>query len=229
MKLMLNYALIYGSALSEVLAAKLTAFYNKVILQQPTRSIFLLPMDMNISKADLHKAMFDEMSVIKFDPTSASFWNTRILYKILCFTNLASSLEYCNVYIDHGKIFKDVSLSPETDILVARTDENISIVRQMNKELQEHCDMPLLDNSELTSYDFSLCYLSDDVQPVMHKAIKKVVRSYPGYIDTPHCYGILSCLAAHAKRENNVSISCLDQTPIDITHSQLLEDFYTLV
>ena len=226
---MMNYVISYGSTLSEVLTAKLTAFYNKIILQESTRLIVLLPLDTELSRAELHKAMFDEIMVTQFDPTNTQFWNCKNLYKFLYFTHSTSNVVYQNVYTDYGKVFQEITFSEDADIFMARTLEDPNLVRYVNKMLHEHCDLPLLEDSEIILYDFSMFYVSDNARSTMQKLIQQTAQMYPEYVDGICSYAIMSCLVAHAKQQNQYQVHTINTTPTDIANSGLVEDFYTLI
>lgn len=228
MNITLNYALIYGSPISEVLVAKLTSFYNKAILNYATKMIFLMPDHSSMDRADLHKAMFDELVVAKFDPAKRSFWDTKELYKFVCFLNMGSSLENKNCYIDHGKLFKKIEL-PDADLVVARNLDDIDNIRHANSMLSKHCGLPSLSDSELVLYDFSFCYMSDDLQSDLRQSLKKIIQTYPEYIDTLSNYSIISCAFNHLMKAKNYTVETLKETPQDITHSPMINDFYTLI
>lgn len=229
MKLMLTYAMPYGSSLAEVLTSKLTAFYNKIILQESTKLIMLLPSDTQLSKAELHKAMFNEITVAQFDPTNAQFWKCKNLYKFLYFINSTANLEYNNIYIDYGKVFKTMPPVEDADILVANIGDDANLVRYINKQLHDHCDLPLLDDNQIVLYDFSAFYVSDNARVTISTLLKQVVEAYPEYVDTDSAYAILSCLVAHAQQQNQYKIETLNQNSINIANTGLVEDFYTIV
>jgi hypothetical protein len=229
MKLMMNHVISYGSTLSEVLTSKLTAFYNKVLLEESNRMIVLLPLGTELSRAELHKAMFDEIMVTQFDPTSTQFWNCKNIYKFLYFTHSSTNVSHHNIYIDYGKVFRDITFLDEADMFMARSLEDPDLIRYVNKMLNEHCDLPLLDDSEIAFYDFSLFYISDDARLPIQKLIQQTAKMYPEYVDILCSYAILSCLVAHAKQQNQYRVETMDEIPVDIANCGLVEDFYTLI
>jgi len=229
MNLMMTYVLPYGSTLSEVLAAKLTAFYNKIILKESTRLIVLLPNDTELKRAELHKSMYDEIMVTQFDPTNTQFWNCKSIYKFLYFTHSTMNTSYENVYIDQGKIFPDMTFLDGADIFTARTLEDPDLIRYVNKMLNEHCDLPLLDDSQVVFYDCSIFYVSDNARLTMQKLLKQAATMYPEFVDTLCAYAIISCLIAHAKQQEDYRVENMDEEAVDIGTCELLEDFYTLI
>ncbi len=229
MKPMLNYTLTYGSNLSELLTAKLTCFYNKVILKHATRLTVLMPKGNELSRAELHKQMFDEISVTKFDPTNTQYWNTKNLHHLLHFTHSTLNVEYAHVFIDQGKIIREVEIPDEADIVACNTLDDDDLLYYANRQLAEHCDLPLLDHEQLIFYDFSVYFIVDDLRFAMQKLIKQVVATYPEYVDMKCSYAILSCLVAHIKRQQECHVMILGDNPIDINSCGLIEDFYTLI
>lgn len=229
MKIMMNYVLSYGSSLSDVLIAKLTCFYNKVLLEESTRLIFLLPESTKLARADLHKSMFDEIIVSKFDPTNTRFWNVKKLYHYLFFTLSAMNTDYQHLYIGHGKIAKTIDLPEGKDIIVANSLENEDIIQYTNKQLEAHCDLPLLDSEDLILYDCSVFFISDDLRASFQGLIGQIVKTYPEYIDDLCSYAIISCVMAHLMKTEQFSIHVLEQDITDISDCGLIEDFYTLI
>lgn len=229
MKLMLNYTLTYGSALTELLTAKLTCFYNKVILKQATRLTILMPEGNELSRAELHKQMFDEISVTKFDPTNTQYWITKNVHRLLHFTHSMLNTEYTHLFIDQGKILKEVEVPDEADIVACNTRSDHDLLSYVNKQLSTYCDLPSLDLEKLVFYDFSVYFISDDLRAPMQKLLKQVAASYPEYVDFSCSYAILSCLVAQLKQQKECNVMTLGQDPIDINSCGLIEDFYTLM
>lgn len=228
MKVMLNYALTYGSNLSDVLVAKLTCFYNRIILQEATRLIILLPESEQLARADLHKNMFDEITVNKFDPTNTQFWSAKKLYQYLFFTSSLNG-EYAHVYIGHGKIAQAFDSPEQEDIVVANAIQNEELIQYVNKQLEAHCDLPLLEFGDLVLYDCSVFFISDNLRADFQNLLKQVATTYPEYVDDECASAILSCIIAHLKKSKQFSVKSLKQNVIDISHSGLIEDFYTLI
>ncbi len=229
MKLMLNYCLTYGSHLSELLTTKLTCFYNKVILKQATRLNVLMPDGNELSRAELHKQMFDEISVTKFDPTNTQYWQTKNLNHLLHFTHSTLNTMYTNVFIDQGKIIKDLDIPEDADIVACSTRIDDDLLGYANKQLSTYCDFPLLDSEHLVFYDFSAYFISDNLRSPMQKLLKQTALTYPEYIDFNCSYAILSCLIAQLKQQQEVNVVSLNIEPIDINTCGLIEDFYTLI
>lgn len=229
MNQMLNYAVSYGSPLTEMLVAKLTCFYNKAILGKATRMIILLPMDNRISETDLHKTMFDEIVSIKFDAENVQFWSSKNLYKILHFMHSSSNLEYQNIYIDHGKIFQEIPPITDQSICVCGTLELIDTLRYVNKQLNTYCELPLLYDTQLVFYDFSIFFIPDDIRPDLQKLVRAVAKTYPTYIDIKTSYAIMSCLLAHLTAKINITVSPLNLKYVDINDNTMIRDFYTLI
>ncbi len=229
MKLMLNYIRSYGTELRDALIAKLTCFYNKIILQQSTRLIVLLPLNTEMERAELHKTMFDELMTVRFDPTDAQFWSARNIKKFLYFTHSCSNVDSKNIYVDHGKIFKNIDMPEEGDIVVAHTKDDPNLIRHINKQLSVHCDLPALPDEEIVFYDFSLCFISDEIRADLQKILKKIVTTYPEYVDEICSYAIMSCVTARLKKQHNIKVLTLDEEPVSILSCGLIEDFYTLI
>lgn len=229
MKPMLNYTLTYGSPLSELITAKLTCFYNKVILKHATRLSILMPEGNELSRAELHKQMFDEISVTKFDPTNNQYWITKNLHRLLHFTHSTLNTEYANIFIDQGKIFKELEIPDAADIVACRARDSDDLINYVNKQLATYSDLPSLDAEQLVSYDFSAYFISDNLRGPMQTLLQQVVTTYPEYIDHDCLYAILSCLVAQLKLQQEFQMISLEQNPIDINTCGLVEDFYTLI
>lgn len=229
MNLMLNYTLMYGSPLSELLTAKLTCFYNKVILQYATRLTLLMPEGNSLSRAELHKQMFDEIVVTKFDPTNTQYWNTKNLHRFLHFTHSTLNVQYNHVFIDEGRIFKSLEIPSEANLVACNTRSDDDLIRYVNKQLSSHCDLPLLDSDNLVFYDFSAYFIADDLRATIQKFLKQIVVSYPEYVDDKCSYAIMSCIVAHAIQQKKFEVTNLNIEPLSIVSSGLVEDFYTLI
>ena len=220
----------YGWSLPKLMTAKLTCFYNKVILDCPCRMIQLLTTDERPYEADRAKMLYDELFIAKFDPTKTQFWQTMHLISFLYFLNASDSVDQDNLYIDMGKIFTEIPSLEDSrsDIICANTKENVKLIRDVNKKLNEHCNIDLLDDDDLVFYDYSICYLSDPAKSFLRPMIKLVCEHYPEYVGIDASYAILSCLSAHAKNQG-LSVSDFDVIPKDINNSRLIDDFYVLM
>lgn len=188
-----------------------------------------MPEGNQLNRAELHKQMFDEISVTRFDPTNTQYWNTKNLHRLLHFTHSTLNTEYSNVFVDQGKILKELDIPDGTDMLACNIQKDDDLLNYANKQLSTYCDLPLLDSEQLIFYDFSVYFISDDLRASMQKLLRQVIVTYPEYVDTKCSYAILSCLAAQMKQRQEYKIMILGQDPVDINSCGLIEDFYTLI
>lgn len=188
-----------------------------------------MPEGNSLSRAELHKQMFDEISVTKFDPTNTQYWNTKNIHRILHFVHSTLNTEYKNVFIDQGKIVKELYIPDEADFVACNVLKDDDLLNYANKQLAAYCDFSLLDIEQLIFYNFSVFYISDDCRPSMQKMLKQVTATYPEYIDEKCSYAILSCLVAQVKQQQECRVIILEQDPVDINSNSLVEDFYTLI
>jgi len=229
--MIINYITRYGSPLQEVLASKLTCFYNKVILKSKTRLICLLPENVQLHRAELHKNMFDELSVVQFNPSNSKFWESFNLNKFSYFVQSISSFSESNhVFIDHGKIFTRLPEITNQNIIVCEPQhDNKELMRNVNQILNQYCNRSLLEDEELKYYDCSLFYINDELKQWFHAQLRKIVIDYPEYCDVEKSYAIISHILSELKSSQNVIISEIKLEYQDITDSKLIDDFYTLI
>jgi len=192
--------------------------------------IQLLTHDERPYEADRAKMLYDELFISKFDPTKPQFWKTMNLIIFLYFINASDNVDQDNLYIDLGKIFTEIPSLEDSrsDIICSNIKEDIKLIRDVNKKLNEYCNMELLIDDDLVFYDYSICCLSDPVKSFLRPLIKSVCETYPEYVDADTSYAILSCLSAHAKNKG-FSVSDFDVHPKDINGSRLIDDFYVLM
>jgi len=229
-QIILNHVVYYGAELPDVLCAKLTVFYNKVILDCCCRIILLLSQEKKPYAADKHKELFDEVVVTKFDPTRTQFWSTVSLYKFLYFINYSDCSNNENLYIENGKIFTqmpDISQNM-SDIVAARKLEDIEVLKYTSQKLYEYCDLEPLPEDELVSYDFSMAYLTDKARTYLRQELKKITEHYHEYIDETMAHAIMSYLACYGKK-SGLAVGDFGLIPVNIRGSKLIEDFYVLI
>lgn len=229
METILNMCMFYRSSVEEMMISKLTSFYNKTILASPVRIIILMPIGTKPFLADRHKMIYDEIITARFDPTDKQFWNCRGIIKYFYFSFSSLSLDNRHVYLDTGKIFPQLPESFDGDIGVAGRMEDPELMRYVNEKLSIHCDLPPVSDEDLEMYDFSLYYGSEEANKHMQSILKRVLKSYPEYMDTRCVYAIMSCIAAHLKDTLDLTTESYDLTPVDINNSPMVEDFYTII
>lgn len=188
-----------------------------------------MPEGNELSRAELHKQMFDEISVTRFDPANPQYWKTKNLQRLMHFTHTTFNTDYANVLIDQGKILKKIEIPDHADIVGCNTRNDDDLINYVNKQLAAYCDLPLLDAEQLVFYDFSAYYISDDLRDPMQKSLKRVAATYPEYIDFECSYAIMSCLIAHLKQQREFHVMVLGEDAININSRELVEDFYTLI
>ncbi len=222
----LNSVIVYNAGVKEMVVSKLSAFYNKVLLENEARLIILLPPDVEIHKADRHKMTFDEVVVIKFNADNSSFWNVRNLAKFYYFTTSVTNIDKPNILLDYGKVFRNVPpISESAEIIAAYKSDDTELMDYVNQQLADNCGCKMLTREELQYYDFSAFYVSDETRAIIQGPLKNILQSYPKYIDSRCSYAIISWLVAHLK----VNVRTLDMEYIDISDSELVEDFYTII
>lgn len=226
MALMLNYVMRYGASLQDLLIAKLTAFYNKLILKEKSRLIIMLPIHMKVHEVDRHKVTFDEVTVAKFDPADGQFWDTHKLVNYMYFLS-SFSLQMDNLYIDHGKVFAPPIEVPEDkeDIMVAGFFESANLKYIKQNLVTIGYDVP----NDFPLYDFSGLLISDKARMPLHMELKKVVNKYPEYVDQEACYVVLSYLVHVVAAEHDLTIGQVGKKAVDISECPMIEDFYVLL
>ncbi len=225
-----NYTVLYCAPLRELIVSKLACFFCKAVLQQKIRLTTLMPFDVEPSRVDRHKFVYDEVVIAKFDPSKSKFWETRNLLNFYYF--LASTVhldDQKHIYVDFGKVFVRPFSIPDSDIIVARKiDGQNEIMNQVNDKIAACCDISSLSGT-LPYYDFSLFSVSDDSRLHMQKLIRQIRQNYEGYISQKETYAIMSWAVAKLKRDHDIAVSATGAIAVDIAHSNLIDDFYTLI
>ncbi len=222
----LNITTLYGSNVCDMIVSKLTAFYSKVILDCFTRLIIVMPLGSKIFSIDRQKELFDEVVVIKFNPENSIFWQTKNISNFYYFFSSVTNIDITNVYIDHGKIFHEIPIiSDSTECAAAFMGEDPTIMQHVNKQISSHCQLESIEPELLQYYDFSACYVSDETRSKLLKPLKSIVKKYPEYVDQACSYAIMSWLLAYLQ----IPVRTLDKTPVNISTSELINDFYAII
>ena len=212
-----------------MLTSKLVPFFIKSMFNVPVRMTILMPKDVPSFKSDQHRHLYDEITTIKFDPTDARFWNTKALSKYYYFTYSSIEMDKHQVLIDYGKIISTLPNKYTADIVCSHQGHNPSLMKSVSEKLSLHCGLPPLAEEDLVLYDFSLFYVSTEARKHIQPILKKVIDSYPEYIDEQSCYAILSCVAIYLKDEYNLTIKSANISVVSIINSPFIEDFYSII
>lgn len=229
MSLMANHFIYYRSSVDEMLTSKLVPFFIKSMYNVPVRMIIMMPNNVPSFKSDQHRHLYDEITTIKFDPTDPKFWNTKSISKYYYFTYSSVEMDKKHILIDHGKIVSTLPNKYNADIICANQNHNPPLMKSVSEKLSLHCGLPPLAEEDLVMYDFSLFYASTEAKKHIQPLLKKVIDSYPEYVDEHSCYAILSCIMIYLKEQYSLTVKSSDVSVVNITNSPFIEDFYSII
>jgi hypothetical protein len=207
----------------EAISTKLTLFYYKKIQNIKCRLHVFTPKPI-IATAYGHLA--DDLFISVFDNSSSEFWNKFSLIKIAEF--IKDRGMHDSVYLQHGILLPELDrfIQHESDITVLNAISQNTMLKTANAILAKYCNLPLLADEDLISYDFRALSLSDKASDFMFKTTKEIMAKYPNqYISAELAEAILSYMAAYAKRFG-LQVSALKTKCLDIHNNQYLEQFY---
>ncbi len=210
MDLMLNYVMRYGSSLEEILISKLTAFYNHLVLKYPSRLIIMMPKHMKVHQVDRHKTTFEEVSIVKFDPSNSQFWNTsRLVYFLYYLSSFGMSTKH--IYVDYGKVFSELDIPEDHgSVIVANAEFKPSdaALDAVKEKLDDVEGIPL--------YHFGAFYAADDVRTRIYLELKNLIDTYDTFVDEDTCYILLSYVLSKVSMDGDFEVTNLDLIPANI-------------
>ncbi len=222
----ITHIMQYDAPVKELIISKLALFHSKVILNQFTRLIVLMPMESQIHRTDKHKSMFDEIITVRFNSADSHFWNNRCLYRFYYYMNSLTDIDNDCIYVDYGIILPNVpEISSSSQIVAANKADDSSIMEYINEQMHSKCGFEKLKSESLQYYDFSIFHISDETRNEFSRNVKKIIKAYDNYIDQKCAYAILSWLCCYL----SISVRGLDMLPVNITHSDAVDDFYTII
>jgi hypothetical protein len=223
MEVMLDYVMRYGSSLQDILISKLTAFYNSAILQYPSRLLIVMPNHMKIHQVDRHKVSFDEVAVIKFDPSNPNFWRSgRLAYYVYYLSALGVDRQH--IYIDYGKVFR--YLQPPQDSNAVFMAATYPIAQEKVAAYLGKLGAP---ETTFPIYHCGCFSVPDILRSSLQKITKELMEQYTEYVDEEACYVLMSYALFKCQAETPFKIELLNEVPIDIANNSMVEDFYVLV
>lgn len=230
-KTIANHIVFHKSDFADTLCSKLTCFFTKEVLQHTTKVIIVMPQNKKPLVADRQKEIYDEVVITKFDPSNPRSWMTMEMRKYLYFINYSDGSEDQHVFIDQGSL---VTSMPSLegcpfDFCFAKQDDSGSVpVIHAQNMVHRLCGLSQLPEEDLVPYNCSIMYVSENGRAFLRDLLKHIINTYSEHIHQALSYGIMSYLAACAKKEG-LSVGVLDISPVNIRESKLIEDFYTLV
>lgn len=229
MNVMLDYVMRYGSSLQDILVSKLTAFYNSLVLPFPSRLLIVMPNYMKVHQADRHKITYDEVAVIKFDPSNTHFWQTgRLAYFLYYLSSL--TVEKQHVYIDYGKVFRYFQPPPEgCSVFVAGELNEKSDQEKIRLAIEKLETLLGFKPDDFPLYHFGCLFVEDSIKGPLQQIIKDLITHYDSYVDEETCYVLLSYALAKCKEQIKFEVTTLNEIPINIADCPMVEDFYVLV